>query len=44
MAENTGLTDLEGQEIDSNWDEVSLPLAKPLVPFERLTHLGHRQL
>jgi hypothetical protein len=22
MAENTGLTDLEGQEIDSNWDEV----------------------
>jgi hypothetical protein len=23
MAEPTGLTDLEGQEIDSNWDEVS---------------------
>ena len=22
MAEPTGLTDLEGQEIDSNWDEV----------------------
>jgi hypothetical protein len=25
MAENTGLTDLEGQEIDSNWDEVRFP-------------------
>jgi hypothetical protein len=25
MAEPTGLTDLEGQEIDSNWDEVSIP-------------------
>jgi hypothetical protein len=23
MAEPTGLTDIEGQEIDSNWDEVS---------------------
>ena len=22
MAEPTGLTDIEGQEIDSNWDEV----------------------
>ena len=24
MAESTGLTDIEGQEIDSNWDEVRL--------------------
>jgi len=29
MAEPTGLTDIEGQEIDSNWDEVSfLPFKK----------------
>ena len=27
MAEPTGLTDIEGQEIDSNWDEVSLFLS-----------------
>jgi hypothetical protein len=26
MAEPTGLTDIEGQEIDSNWDEVSYSL------------------
>jgi hypothetical protein len=25
MAEPTGLTDIEGQEIDSNWDEVKIP-------------------
>jgi hypothetical protein len=33
MAENTGLTDLEGQEIDSNWDEVRFT-----VTVHQLTH------
>ena len=32
MAEPTGLTDLEGQEIDSNWDEVPLELTLPGSP------------
>jgi hypothetical protein len=30
MAEPTGLTDIEGQEIDSNWDEVRKTLSFPL--------------
>jgi len=29
MAEPTGLTDIEGQEIDSNWDEVRTLLSLP---------------
>jgi len=29
-AEQAGLTDLDGQEIDSNWDEVTKPVTRLL--------------
>lgn len=36
-AEQAGLTDLDGQEIDSNWDEVTTPVTGPFETYGMLT-------
>ena len=36
-AEQAGLTDLDAQEIDSNWDEVKTPVTRPFETYGMLT-------